>query len=265
MGLAQQYQLAGKYLKYYFTAGNRHDVHSPFVFSLIEEVLRDKKQYPAFKEIEQLRQQLLKSDETLIVTDLGAGSIVSAGNERKVKDITRYAAKQPKFGQLFFRLIQYLQPKRILELGTSMGLSTAYMAKAAPQAQVTTIEGCPNIAARAAKNFQALNIHNITQVTGNFDTVLPEVLKQIQLADWVYIDGNHRKEPTVSYFLQCLQYVDEYSVLIFDDIHWTPDMEEAWHTIQQHPQVTYTIDLFFIGLVFFRKDFKVKQHFTLKY
>jgi len=265
VGLSQQYQLAGKYLKYYFTAGNRHDVHSPFVFSLIENVLRDRKKHPAFKEIEELRRQLLKSEETLRVTDLGAGSLISTGNERKVKDITRFAAKQPKFGQLFYRLIQYLQPKRILELGTSMGLSTAYMAKAAPNANVITIEGCPNIAAKAAQNFQSLNLHNIRQVTGNFDTVLPEVLKEIQLADWVYIDGNHRKDPTIAYFNECLKYTDEYSVLIFDDIHWTPDMEAAWHTIQDHPKVTCTIDLFFIGLVFFRKDFKVKQHFTLKY
>lgn len=265
MGLAQQYNLAGKYLKYYFTSGNRHDVHSPFVYSLIEDVLLDKKQHPAFREIEQLRKQLLQSDETLQVTDLGAGSLISAGNERRVRDITRYAAKQPKFGQLFYRLIQYLQPGRILELGTSMGLSTAYMAKAAPKARVYTIEGCPNIAARAAKNFESLHISNITQVTGNFDTVLPDVLKQMQLPDWVYIDGNHRKEPTLAYFEQCLQFADEYSVFIFDDIHWTPDMEAAWHIIQDHPQVTMTIDLFFIGLVFFRKDFKVKQHFTLKY
>ncbi|WP_245752732.1 O-methyltransferase [Chitinophaga arvensicola] len=240
-------------------------MHSPFVFSLIEDVLLDKKQHPAFREIEQLRKELLQSDETLQVTDLGAGSLISAGKERRVRDITRYAAKQPKFGQLFYRLIQYLQPVRILELGTSMGLSTAYMAKAAPNARIYTIEGCPNIAARAAKNFESLGIRNITQVTGNFDTVLPDVLKQMQLPDWVYIDGNHRKDPTLAYFQQCLQFADEYSVFIFDDIHWTPDMEAAWHTIQEHPQVTMTIDLFFIGLVFFRKDFKVKQHFTLKY
>ncbi|HVI47085.1 MAG TPA: class I SAM-dependent methyltransferase [Chitinophaga sp.] len=265
MSLAQQYKLASKYLRYYFTAGNRHDVHSPFVFSLIEEVLRDKRQHAAFHEIENLRSQLLASKETLQVTDLGAGSLVSSGNERKVSDITRYAAKQPKFGQLFYRLIQYLQPKRILELGTSMGLSTAYMAKAAPNASIYTIEGCPNIAARAAKNFEALHVSNITQVTGNFDTVLPDVLKQMQLVDLVYIDGNHREEPTLAYFEQCIRFADEYSVLVFDDIHWTPGMEAAWHTIQEHPQVTMTIDLFFIGLVFFRKDFKVKQHFTLKY
>lgn len=265
MSLQQQYQVAKKYLRYYFTAGNRHDVHSPFVFSLIEEVLRDRSRPPVFSEVEGLRRALLQSKETLQVTDLGAGSLVSSGNERRVSDITRYAAKPPKFGQLFYRLVQYLQPKQLLELGTSMGLSTAYMAKAAPDAKITTIEGCPNIAARARKNFDALQLQNITQVTGNFDTVLGDVLQQMPAPDWVYIDGNHRKEPTLAYFEQCLQHAHEYSLFIFDDIHWTPDMEAAWHTIQSNEKVTLTIDLFFIGLVFFRKDIKVKQHFVLKY
>ncbi|MBV8250986.1 MAG: class I SAM-dependent methyltransferase [Chitinophaga sp.] len=265
MSLAQQFSVAGKYLKYYFTAGNRHDVHSPFVFSLIEEVLRDKKQQPAFREIELLRQQLLRSEETIQVTDLGAGSIVSGGNDRRVRDITRYAAKQPKFGQLFYRLIQYLQPQYLVELGTSMGMSSAYMAKANPNATVYTIEGCPNIAAKARSNFDSLGIKNIEQRIGNFDTELPKLLQQIPRLDWMYIDGNHRKEPTWNYFQEALPYVHNDTVLIFDDIHWTPDMEEVWHRIMQSEQVTYTIDLFFIGLVFFRKDFKVKQHFTLKY
>ncbi|WP_291914093.1 O-methyltransferase [Chitinophaga sp. CB10] len=265
MSLAQQFSVAGKYLRYYLTAGNRHDVHSPFVYSLTEEVLRDKKPQAAFEEIELLRKQLLKSPDTISVTDLGAGSIVSGGNERRIADITRYAAKQPKFGQLFYRLIQHLQPQYLVELGTSMGLSSSYMAKANPNATVYTIEGCPNIAAKARSNFDQLGIRNIEQRVGNFDTVLPELLPQLPRLDWMYVDGNHRKEPTWNYFLQALPYVHENTVLIFDDIHWTPDMEEVWRRIQQHEAVTCTIDLFFIGLVFFRKDFKVKQHFTLKY
>lgn len=263
MGL--QWQLAKKYLHYYFTAGNRHDVHSPFVYALVEKVLRSKQQPPVFSEIEQLRQLLLHSDETLQVTDLGAGSLLSAGKERKVRDITRYAAKPAKFGRLFYRLVQYFQPQYLLELGTSMGMSTVYMAKARPEAKVITIEGCPNIAARAGRNFEALQVHNIEQRTGNFDTVLPEVMQQLPQLDYVYIDGNHRKEPTLQYFEQCLTKAHDDSLFIFDDIHWTPDMEAAWHTIQQHPRVTLTIDLFFIGLVFFRPDIKVKQHFVLKY
>lgn len=263
MGL--QWELAKKYLRYYFTAGNRHDVHSPFVFDLVEKVLRDKQQPEAFREIEQLRKALLRSTETLQVTDLGAGSLTNAGRERRVSDITRHAAKPPKFGQLFYRLIRYFQPEYLLELGTSMGMSTSYMGKAAVGATVHTIEGCPNIAARAGQNFEALSLQNIKQHVGNFDTVLPDLLKQLPRLDYVYIDGNHRSAPTLSYFEQCLEKAHEESLFIFDDIHWTPDMEAAWHTIQQHPRVTFTIDLFFIGLVFFRPDMKVKQHFILKY
>ncbi|ASZ14299.1 class I SAM-dependent methyltransferase [Chitinophaga pendula] len=265
MSLQHQYQLAKKYLHYYFTAGNRHDVHSPFVYSLVEEVLRNRKSRPEYVSIEQLRKQLLASDATLQVTDLGAGSLVSAGNERKISDITRHAAKPAKFGQLFYRLVEYFQPQYLLELGTSMGMSTAYMASARPESEVITIEGCPNIAAQAGRNFERLHLQNVRQVVGNFDTVLPEVLATVPQLDWVYIDGNHRSGPTVEYFRQCLPKATEYSVFIFDDIHWTPDMEAAWHTIQQEPAVTLTIDLFFIGLVFFRKEPKVKQHFVLKY
>lgn len=263
MGL--QWELAKKYLHYYITAGNRHDVHSPFVFDLVEKVLRDQKKPAAFREIEQLRKSLLRSTETLQVTDLGAGSLMNAGRERKVSDITRHAAKPPKFGQLFYRLIQYFKPEYLLELGTSMGMSTSYMAKAASYATVHTIEGCPNIAARAGRNFEALQLRNIKQHVGNFDTVLPALLKELPRLDYVYIDGNHRSAPTLDYFEQCLAKVHDESLFIFDDIHWTPDMEAAWHSIQQHPRVTFTIDLFFIGLVFFRPDMKVKQHFILKY
>lgn len=263
MGL--QWELAKKYLRYYFTAGNRHDVHSPFVYDLVEKVLRDKSQPAAFREIEQVRKTLLQSTETLQVTDLGAGSLMGAGRERKVSNITRHAAKPPKYGQLFYRLIQYFQPAYLLELGTSMGMSTSYMAKAGPQATVHTIEGCPNIAARAGRNFEAQQLSNIRQHVGNFDTVLGEVLKEIPQLDYVYIDGNHRSAPTLAYFEQCLEKAHSNSLFIFDDIHWTPDMEAAWHTIQEHPRVTFTIDLFFIGLVFFRPEMKIKQHFVLKY
>lgn len=263
MGL--QWELAKKYIRYYFTAGNRHDVHSPFVYSLVEDILLDKKKPAAFAEIEKVRRSLLSSTETLQVTDLGAGSLVNSGTERKVSDITKHAAKPAKFGQLFYRLIQYYKPKNILELGTSMGMSTSYMAKADPAANVMTIEGCPNIAARAKKNFDALQLQNIRQYVGNFDTVLPTVLKEIPQLDYVYIDGNHRSVPTLEYFEQCLSKAHDESIFIFDDIHWTPDMEAAWHKIQEHPRVTFTVDLFFIGLVFFRPDMKIKQHFVLKY
>ncbi|UYQ93966.1 class I SAM-dependent methyltransferase [Chitinophaga horti] len=264
MSIQHQIDLAKKYLRYYLSAGNRHDVHSPFVFSLIEEVLNKKAARPEYAPMETLREQLLQSKDIVNVTDLGAGSLTGAGTERKISDITRHAAKPPKFGQLFYRLVQYFKPAYVLELGTSMGMSTAYMAKGRPESTIYTIEGCPNITAKAKANFASLGLTNVRQFTGNFDDVLPQVLAQVT-PDFVYIDGNHRKEPTLDYFRQCAAKASEHAVFIFDDIHWTPGMEEAWKTIQDDERVTLTIDLFFIGLVFFRKDFKVKQHFTIKF
>ncbi|WP_240619191.1 O-methyltransferase [Chitinophaga costaii] len=265
MNRKDQWQLAKKYLRYRFGAGNRHSVHSPFVYAIADKLLRDHKPQAAFRQIEGLRKSLLSSKETVTVTDLGAGSQVAGGNVRRISDITKYAAKPAKFGQFFYRAVAYFQPKYLLELGTSMGLSTAYMASANPAATVITIEGCPNITQKAKENFARLGLQNIRQVTGNFDTVLPEVLDTIPSLDWVFIDGNHRAAPTMAYFEACLPKVHDDTVLIFDDIHWTADMEKAWDYIKSHPQVTTTIDLFFIGLVFFKKDMKARQHYVLKY
>ncbi|MGN6511142.1 MAG: O-methyltransferase, partial [Chitinophaga sp.] len=171
MSVRHQAELARKYIRYFFSAGNRHSVHSPFVYALVEEVLNKKRFLPAYAPMEDLRARLLESKEVLNVTDLGAGSLMGATNVRKVKDITRHAAKPPKYGQLFYRLVQYLDASTVLELGTSMGLSTAYMASAG--ADVHTIEGCPNIAARAAKNFRELGLERkVHQYVGNFDTEL---------------------------------------------------------------------------------------------
>lgn len=263
MSLRHQAALAKKYIRYYFRSGNRHDVHSPFVYALLEEVLNDRAFKNAYLPVEALRRELLRSTEIIEVTDLGAGSLMGATNTRSIRDIVRHAAKPPKFGQLFYRLVQYLNAATVLELGTSMGLSTAYMASAG--ATVHTIEGCPNIAARAAANFAALGLKNVHQYTGNFDTELTRVLDAIPSPDIVYIDGNHREAPTVQYFLDCLPKIRHSSILIFDDVHWTDGMERAWETIKAHPSVTLTIDLFFIGLVFVNPDFKVKQDFVLKF
>lgn len=255
--------MAKKYIRYYLTAGNRHSVHSPYIFTLVEEVLNKKAYLPAYEPMELLRTRLLRSADVVQVTDLGAGSLTGASNTRRVRDIARHAAKPARFGQLFYRLVQHLGARNVLELGTSLGLSTAYMASAG--ATVHTIEGCPNIAALARMNFSSLGLDNIRQHTGNFDTVLAGVLEQMPSPDIVYIDGNHREEPTVRYFEQCLPYLRPGSIVIFDDVHWTEGMERAWATVQSHPAVTTTIDLFFIGIAFVSPDFKAKQHFTIKF
>lgn len=200
-----------------------------------------------------------------MIEDFGAGSRVDSHKQRKVSAIAKAALKPKKFGQLLYRIVKYYQPKTILELGTSLGITTSYLASGNTYAKVITMEGAASVANVARKNFTSLDLKNIELVEGNFDITLPSVIQRKDVIDLAFIDGNHRKEPTLNYFNQLLSKTNEQSILIFDDIHWSEEMEEAWNEIKQHASVTLTIDLFFIGLVFFRKENKVKQHFEVRF
>ncbi len=261
------FQLAKKYLRYYLTASNGkgHGVHSPFVFDFIENVLNDERIFYTYERIENLRSLLKKETEVLEVEDFGAGSVVSKTKRRSVKEIAKSALKPVKFGQLFFRMVDYYQPKNILELGTSLGITTSYLALANTQANVTTMEGSPVIAQVAKQNFTSLGIKNIKQILGNFDNTLPTFLATSQPLDFIFIDGNHRKLPTLDYFNQLLPHLHNDSIIIFDDVHWSKEMEEAWAIIKQNKHVKLTIDLFFIGIVLFKAEFKVPQHFSIRF
>ena len=253
-----------KYIRYYFSSGKLHDVHSPFVYDLLGKVIYSNSTFYAFEQIEDLRKSLLLNENKLQITDLGAGSKILNLNERKISDIAKHSAKQAKYGQLLFRFVNHFHPDTILELGTSLGISTLYLAMASQKSKVITIEGCPEIAAAAKNNFERAGAKNIEQVVGNFDDILPLILSKNPKCDFIFIDGNHRKEPTLKYFEQCLSVLSNDSIIIFDDIHWSDEMEQAWEQIKAYPSVTITLDLFFIGIVFFRKE-KNKEHFTIRF
>ncbi|HVK96618.1 MAG TPA: class I SAM-dependent methyltransferase [Flavisolibacter sp.] len=261
------FHLAKKYLHYYFTAlnGKGHGIHSPFIFDFVLHVLNNQKNYQPNNNIEQVRQHLIRSKDVITVTDLGAGSRVVKSSEKKVSRIARNAVKPPKYSKLLYRLVKHYQPKTIIELGTSLGISTAYLASANPSATLVTIEGSDAIASIAQNNFSKLQLTNVISVVGNFDDVLPKALENYNQADLAYIDGNHRYAPTINYFNQILQKIDRNSILIFDDIHWSKEMEQAWNEIKNHPSVKYTVDIFFLGFVFFKKDFLEKQHFVIRF
>lgn len=260
-------QLARKYLKYYLNAhnGSGHGMHSPFVFDFILHVLNNKGGYKADPRIEELRAALKKDQRLLTIEDMGAGSRTGATQQRKVSQLAGSALKPPKYARLLYRLVKHYQPQTILELGTSLGITTAYLATAHEGGRVVSIEGSAAVAGVAAGNFASLGIRNIQLCTGNFDTVLPAVLEKLPLVDLAYIDGNHRYEPTMRYFEQIVKKTGSHSILVFDDIHWSEEMEMAWEEIKSHPSVQYSIDTFFLGFVFFRKEFKVKQHFMIRF
>ena len=262
-----RWQLAVKYLNYYLKASHSrgHGIHSPFVFDLITKVLNDKSHYPEYDKVEALRQQLLKDKTVLNIEDFGAGSSVTKTNQRTISSIAQLSSKSKRFGQLLFRMVKMYQPKTILEIGTSLGITTSYLSQANPVSNIITLEGAKEVANRAAVNFRSLGLQNISIIKGNFDDTLSSCISQLSTVDFAFIDGNHRQEPTERYFQQLLSKTNNDSILVFDDIHWSREMEQAWETIKGHPSVRCTIDLFFIGIVFFRLEFREKQHFSIRF
>lgn len=240
-------------------------MHSPFVFDFILNVLNNKSNYQPPAEIEQLRKQLLSDNRLIEIQEMGAGSRVHSSKQRTVSQIAKSALKSKRLAQVLFRLVKHYQSQTIVELGTSLGITTGYFSKANPDSSIITIEGSDSIASIANENFQRLNCSNIRQLQGNFDDVLPSALTQVPSIDLAYIDGNHRYQPTVNYFHQLLPKTHTQTILIFDDIHWSEEMEKAWEEIRHHASVQYTIDIFFLGFVFFRNEFKVKQDFSIRF
>ena len=260
------FQFAINYLKFLLNAYNSkgHGMHSPFVFDFIIKIMNDRTVYSEYERVENLRKRLLNDETILNVEDLGAGSVVSKNKQRSISSIAKNAAKSKKFGQLLFRMIKYYKPKTILELGTSLGITTSYLSFAKPDAKLISLEGSKEIADVAKQNFKTSEIKNIELIEGNFDDTLGSVVRGLSTIDFAFIDGNHRQEPTERYFLEILSKVNIDSVLVFDDIHWSNGMEAAWKSIKNHSSVTCSIDLFYIGIVFFRKEFKEKQHFNIR-
>jgi predicted O-methyltransferase YrrM len=280
------------YINFLYNSKNEHGIHSPFVFDLVTKCLYDKKKYPEYSILKNYRKALLQNKNTIEVTDFGAGSKVFKSNTRAINQIAKTAGISSKRAKLLFRMARYFQPTTILEIGTSLGLATSALSLGNKNAKITTLEGCANTQAIAKELFQVSGFkfptNNIKFVTTEFKAFLnnlkPETwnlkpdLSESELSKqtWnlkpetlnlkphlVYFDGNHSKDATLNYFELLLPTTTNETVWIFDDIHWSTDMQQAWKIIKNHPKVTVTIDTFQWGIVFFRAG-QEKEHFTIR-
>lgn len=255
------------YLKFLWHSKNKHAVHSPFVFTLITKCFYDKKSKPEYSLLEKYRNALLENKNSIEVTDFGAGSKVFKSKTRIIAQIAKTAGISPKRARLLYRITHYFQPANILELGTSLGLATSALALGSrslgTKASIVTLEGCPNTMAIAKNQLQLLNTSNIKCVTTEFNDYLQICNLKSKIYDLIYFDGNHSKTATLDYFEILLPTITNDTVWIFDDIHWSAEMEEAWEDIKKHPKVSVTIDTFQWGLVFFRRE-QPKEHFIIR-
>jgi predicted O-methyltransferase YrrM len=251
------------YLQFLWHSKNEHAVHSPFVFSLLTKCFYDKKSKSEYSILKSYRNSLLENKNTIEVTDFGAGSKVFKSNTREINKIAKTAGISPKRAELLFRITNYFQPDSILEIGTSLGLATVALSLGNPKATLTTLEGCPNTMAIAKNQLQVLNSNTVKSIVTEFSEYFKTQSTKPKPQNLIYFDGNHSKIATLDYFEALLPTTTNESVWIFDDIHWSPDMEEAWEIIKKHPKVTVTIDTFQWGLVFFRRE-QEKEHFIIR-
>jgi predicted O-methyltransferase YrrM len=250
------------YLKFLIQSTNQHGIHSPFVFDLATKCFYDKKKYTEYQILEAHRKSLFQNKNFIEVTDFGAGSRVFKSNQRRVCQIAKNAGISQKRANLLFKIVRYFEPKSILEIGTSLGLATMSLFLGNKNAKLTTLEGCPNTILIAKKYIKEYGNQNIHFVTTEFSSYFKTHLNE-QKFDLIYFDGNHSQKATLEYFNLLLPTATNNSVWIFDDIHWSEGMENAWDFIKNHPKVRVTIDTFGWGIVFFRAE-QAKEHFVVR-
>lgn len=255
-----------KYIKHYLTSRGRkgYGIHSPSIFKLVTGVIHDFTPFYCYSKIEAERTKLLINHSIIEITELGAGSKIHKGNKRKISSIAKYSLKPQKQAQLLFRLINHYNYKNILEVGSSLGITTSYLASVNSKAKVYTLEGCNEQLNIAKGVFKNLELNNITPIHGNFKDTLNKALNEFEQLDFVFFDGNHTKEATLNYFEQCLPLAHNETMFVFDDIHLNPEMEEFWNKLKQYHEVKVTLDLFHLGIVFFRKEL-TKENFNIRF
>ena len=243
-------RLTYKYLLHRLDAKNTrgHGIHSPYLYRFTQNAMYEKNPFYIFKKIEALQIELLQDERLLSFKDIVRGK----NRELKVRQISKASLKHAKWGRLLYRIVHFTNAKTILELGTSLGLTTAYLTSPATDIRCVTFEESSQLAEIARGNFKKLGIdRNIDIIVGNIDETLAPQLAQMDTVDVVFIRANHRKASVLNYFSQCLKHIHSDSVLIIDDIHWSSEMEQAWNSIRKHEKVTASIDLFEMGIVFF--------------
>lgn len=254
------------YVRYYFRSKSRYVIHSPFAYQLIHDIFHDKTANFELKKLDETKKQLFKRTTAIETTDLGAG----AGNKHyttyidMLGKIARRRSPGTRSLYVLFKLSRHFRPDYILEFGTSVGISTSYIGRACQFKKFVSMEGCAVLAAYANDYFKELELSEIEVKVGDFDVILDKTLDEFKQLDLVFVDGNHRKRQTLDYFARCLKKTHEHSIIIFDDIHWSVEMEEAWMIIKKNKKISVTIDLFTMGIVFFRKGIS-KQDFIIRY
>ncbi len=225
------------------------------------------------RRIELLRQLLLASPEPFDMTHLGRAADLGDGApaETSLRTISHSASasKPPQWAYLLFRLVRALQPQRVLELGSCVGISAAYQAAALElnkDGRLLTLEGVVALAERSARTLEELQLDTRAAVRqGPFVETLPAAIRDLGSIDLAFIDGHHQEIPTLQYMEDILSSAAAESLLIFDDINWSEGMKRAWQKIVADERFALTVDLRSVGLAVVSASATSRQNLKIGY
>jgi predicted O-methyltransferase YrrM len=240
----------GFYLSVKFSGKNYNDFIKKMLDSMLDKQIRPANQH----QIEQVRNQLRGTPELIELENYGAGSYLNPVMEMSVKDIAENALSKPWQCRILYRLAKETGSKTIFELGSSLGISTSYLASLNHGTKVYTFEGSNLLSQYANVVFSSLNLSNIEMIEGNFDLTIPPTLEKISAVDFSFIDGNHTYESTIRYFNWILKKSTDRSVIVMDDIYWSPEMNKAWKEVMAHPMIKASIDFYKFGVLFLNPE-----------
>ncbi|RME13485.1 MAG: class I SAM-dependent methyltransferase [Bacteroidetes bacterium] len=246
------------YIKYLLTAKSIHYIHSPLLYKFAIECLNKDNYYYYFDKLNNIRQTLLHANDEIEYENIGANSF-RLKRTAKIKDILKTAVSPKKYSELHFRIALFVKSRTTLELGTSLGLNTMYLAYSSKK--VISIEGQKKLYEFAGQLLQKNKVENVKLIYSDFDSVLPDLLSNNQF-DLALIDGNHTYGATIRYYNQLKS---SHIIIIIDDIYWNKEMTQAWKEIVNSPDNKYTIDLYRCGIVIFNENIMHQEHFVLRY
>lgn len=235
-----------------------------------------KEERQCFGIIENKRATLLASDET-IQTDIFWRNNLQrvAAKASKVESIRNIclAGVKPSYGRLLFKLVKAKVPLKSLELGTGIGISTAYISSAISSTgtgRLVTLEGSQTRAKYAESIHKSLDLNKIDYVVGPFNQTLNTLLEEYQNIDFCYIDGHHDGSAMIEYFNNISPVLSDDSIVVMDDINWSDDMNRAWKIISEKKEVALAVDTYMMGICLIKKDTKddiksPKQTFEIMY
>jgi len=214
------------------------------VLKLLKATNKTKKIFQQVK----IRCALSKRDFTFEATDLGAGNSDGKSNYKKISKIVHRETLPFSAALIMSVWAKKKKAKKILELGTSLGLTTSVLA-AITNAEITSIEGDPVLQRFARFTARKTGVEDkIHFILGDFDHYLEKLMQSTQF-DIIFVDGNHTYQATMRYFRIISRLQPSGTIVIFDDINWSEGMRKAWKEIKNSSETKVIFNFVRTGII----------------